>query len=43
MSKISDKLNIINDAKNDIKIAIENKGVNVGEVGIQDMQIRLMK
>ena len=36
MSKISDKLNIINSAKNDIKTAIENKGVVVGNVGIQE-------
>lgn len=36
MSKISDKLNIISNAKDDIKTAIENKGVSVGEVGIQD-------
>lgn len=37
MNNISDKLNIINDSKNDIKTAIENKGVNVGEVGIQEL------
>lgn len=36
MSKISDKLNIIDNAKNDIKTAIENKGVTVGNVGIQE-------
>lgn len=36
MSKISEKLNIINNAKNDIKTAIENKGVTVGDVGIQE-------
>lgn len=36
MSKISDKLNIIEDAKNDIKTAIENKGVTVGDIGIQE-------
>ena len=36
MSKISDKLNIISSAKDDIKTAIENKGVSVGDVGIQD-------
>lgn len=36
MSKISDKLNIINNAKNDIKTAIENKGVAVENIGIQE-------
>ena len=36
MSKISDKLNIISSAKNDIKTAIENKGVSVGDIGIQE-------
>ena len=36
MSKISDKLNIISDAKDDIKTAIENKGVSVGNIGIQE-------
>lgn len=36
MSKISDKLNIINSAKEDIKTAIENKGVTVGDIGIQE-------
>lgn len=36
MSKISEKLDIINNSKNDIKTAIENKGVVVGNVGIQD-------
>lgn len=34
--KISDKLNIISSAKDDIKTAIENKGVDVGYVGIQE-------
>lgn len=36
MSKISEKLNIINDAKNNIKTAIEEKGISVGEAGIQE-------
>lgn len=36
MSVISEKLNIINNAKNDMKTAIENKGVNVGDVSISD-------
>lgn len=36
MNNISDKLNIINGSKNDIKTAIENKGISVGEVGIQE-------
>ena len=36
MSVISEKLNIINNAKNDIKTAIENKGVVVGDVSISD-------
>jgi hypothetical protein len=36
MSKISEKLNIINNAKNDIKTSIENKGVSVGDIGIQE-------
>ena len=36
MSKISEKLNIISSAKNDIKTAIENKGVSVGNIGIQE-------
>ena len=36
MSKISEKLDIINNAKNDIKTAIENKGISVGDVGIQE-------
>jgi hypothetical protein len=36
MSKISEKLNIINNAKNDIKTAIEEKGINVGDAGIQE-------
>ena len=36
MSVISEKLNIINTAKNDIKTAIENKGVVVGDVSISD-------
>lgn len=34
MDKISNKLNIIKDAKDDIKMALENKGVTVGDVGI---------
>ena len=36
MSKISEKLNVINDAKNNIKIAIETDGIEVGNVGIQE-------
>ena len=36
MSKISEKLNTINKAKNDIKTAIENKGVTVGDISITD-------
>ena len=36
MSNISEKLNIIQTAKDDIKTAIENKGVTVGNVGIQE-------
>lgn len=36
MSVISDKLNIISNAKDDIKNAIESKGVAVGDVGIQE-------
>lgn len=36
MSKISEKLNIINNAKNNIKAAIETDGIEVGNVGIQE-------
>lgn len=36
MAKISEKLNIIKTAKDNIKTAIENKGVTVGNVGIQE-------
>ena len=36
MSKISEKLNIINNAKNNIKTAIETDGIEVGNVGIQE-------
>lgn len=35
MSKISEKLNIINNAKNNIKTAIETDGRNLSNVGIQ--------
>lgn len=35
MDKISEKLNIIKNSKDDIKTAIENKGVTVGNVGIE--------
>ena len=34
MDKISNKLNTIKDAKDDIKEALENKGIEVGDIGI---------
>lgn len=43
MSKISDKLNIISSAKDDIKTAIENKGVSVGDIGIQEYASKINK
>ena len=36
MNKISEKLNIIKTSKDDIKIAIETDGIEVGSVGIQE-------
>ena len=36
MSNISEKLNIIKQAKDDIKTVLENKGIEVGDVGIQE-------
>ena len=36
MTKISEKLNIIKSAKNDIKSSIENKGIEVGDISINE-------
>lgn len=43
MGKISEKLNIINDAKNNIKNAIEEKGISVGDAGIQDYASKIIE